>query len=113
MLYRPLGRTGETVSARSGWGRRCARGGGGVVTPIECLHSALDLPTSVVITGIDRPELVDQAVEAVRTYRPMSDAQVAELLARTRTAAADGRYELFKTSRRFDGTAGHPEWLGF
>jgi uncharacterized protein len=31
---------------------------------------------------------------------------------RTVQAAADGRYELFKTSARFDGTAHHPEWLG-
>jgi len=34
------------------------------VTPIECLHYALNLPTSVVITGIDSLQILDQAFEA-------------------------------------------------
>jgi aryl-alcohol dehydrogenase-like predicted oxidoreductase len=80
-------------------------------TPIECLHYALNLPTSTVITGIDRMEILDQAFEAARTFRPMEAAQVQALLAKTATAAATGRYELFKTSDRFDSTARHPEWL--
>src|SRR2546427_9860236 len=50
-----------------------------VVTPIECLHYALNLPTSVVITGIDSMEILDQAVEAARTFKPMNKAQVAEI----------------------------------
>jgi aryl-alcohol dehydrogenase-like predicted oxidoreductase len=83
-----------------------------VVTPIECLHYALNLPTSVVITGIDSPQLLDQAFEAARTFRPMNDKEVAALLAKTAQVAADGRYELFKTSAHFDSTAHHPEWLG-
>jgi aryl-alcohol dehydrogenase-like predicted oxidoreductase len=83
-----------------------------VVTPIECLHYAMSLPTSVVITGIDSAEILDQAIEAVRTFRPMTSAQMSALLARTSRAAADGRYELFKTSPRFDGTALNPSWLG-
>jgi aryl-alcohol dehydrogenase-like predicted oxidoreductase len=82
------------------------------VTPIECLHYALNLPTSVVITGIDRLEYLDQALEAVRTFRPLSDPQVQALLAKTAQAAANGEFEPFKTSSIFDGTAQHPEWLG-
>ena len=82
------------------------------VTPVECLHYALNLPTSVVITGIDRLEYLDQALEAVRTFRPMSDEQVQALLAKTAQAAANGEFEPFKTSSVFDGTAQHPEWLG-
>jgi predicted aldo/keto reductase-like oxidoreductase len=82
------------------------------VTPIECLHYALNLPTSVVITGVDSMEILDQACEAVRTFRPMSDEEVRPLLARTAAAAADGDYEPFKTSSIFDGTAQHPQWLG-
>jgi hypothetical protein len=77
---------------------------------IECLHYALNLPTSVVITGIDRPEILDQAIEAARTFRPMDRATVRALLARTATAAATGRYELFKTSDRYDAKI---EELGF
>jgi aryl-alcohol dehydrogenase-like predicted oxidoreductase len=82
------------------------------VTPIECLHYALNLPTSVVITGIDRPELLDQAVEAARTFRPLAEADVQSLLAKTAAAAARGEFEPFKTTSIFDGTALHPEWLG-
>jgi len=50
------------------------------VTPPECLHYALDLPTSVVITGIDSMEILDQACETVRTFRPMSAEEVRSLL---------------------------------
>src|ERR1035437_9938557 len=82
------------------------------VTPIECLHYALNLPTSVVITGIDSLEILDQAVEAVRTFRPLSEQQAASLLARTAQAASSGEFEPFKTTSVFDGTAQHPEWLG-
>jgi predicted aldo/keto reductase-like oxidoreductase len=82
------------------------------VTPIECLHYALNLPTSVVITGCDSMEILDQALEAVRTFRPMADAQIDALLARTTEAAERGEFELFKTTSIFDSTATHPEWLG-
>lgn len=82
------------------------------VTPIECLHYALNLPTSVVITGMDRMEILDQAFEAVRTFQPMSDEQVQALLAKTAKAGSRGEFEPFKTSSIFDGTAQHPNWLG-
>jgi len=82
------------------------------VTPVECLHYALNLPTSVVITGVDSMEILDQACEAVRAFRPMSDEEVQSMLSKTAVAAADGGYEPFKTSSIFDGTAQHPEWLG-
>jgi aryl-alcohol dehydrogenase-like predicted oxidoreductase len=82
------------------------------VTPAECLHYALNLPTSVVITGIDSMEILDQAFEAARTFRPMSEAELKPLLAKTATAAATGKFEPFKTTSIFDGTATKPEWLG-
>ncbi len=84
----------------------------GVVQPLECLHYALNLPTSVVITGIDSQEILKQAFEAATTFKPMSPAEVTALLAKTEKAAAHGDYELFKTSAHFDSTAHHPEWLG-
>ena len=82
------------------------------VDPIECLHYAMSLPASVVITGMDKYEYLDQAFEAVRTYRPLDGKQAAALLERTRVAAAEGRYELYKVSEYFDGTTHHPEWMG-
>ena len=82
------------------------------VTPIECLHYALNLPTSVVITGIDSMEILDQAFEAVQTFQPMNDEQVRSLLAKTAEAASRGEFEPFKTSSIYDGTAQNPDWLG-
>jgi predicted aldo/keto reductase-like oxidoreductase len=82
------------------------------VSPMECLHYAMSLPTSVVITGIDKPEILDQAVEAAKTFQPMNREQVAQLLAKTKEIAMAGKYELFKTSSHFDSTAKHPDWLG-
>jgi aryl-alcohol dehydrogenase-like predicted oxidoreductase len=82
------------------------------VSPIECLHYALSLPTSVVITGIDKPNILDQAFEAAKTFQPMSREQLAQLLAKTKEVALAGKYELFKTSSHFDSTAKHPDWLG-
>jgi len=82
------------------------------VQPIECLHYALNLPTSVVITGIDKQEVLDQAFQAAKTFRPMDETQLASLLAKTEQAAAAGKYELFKTSAHFDTTARHPDFLG-
>ena len=84
----------------------------GTVTAVECLHYALNLPTSVVITGIDSVDILDQAFEAARTFSPMTDANVRALLVRTAGAAARGEFELFKTSSIFDSTTTHPEWLG-
>lgn len=81
-------------------------------TPIECLHYALSLPTSVVITGIDSMEILDQAVSAVESFQPLSNDEREALLAKTATAAATGRYEPFKTTSIFDGTAQNPQWLG-
>ena len=82
------------------------------VTPVECLHYALNLPTSVVITGCDSLEILNQAFDAVESFSPMTPRELEALLARTRTAAAHGEFELFKTSSIFDSTATHPAWLG-
>ncbi len=80
--------------------------------PIDFLHYALNLPTSVVITGIDSQKVLDQAFEAARTFRPMDVATVAAMLDKTRQAGSAGHYELFKPTSHYDSTAHHPEWLG-
>jgi predicted aldo/keto reductase-like oxidoreductase len=82
------------------------------VEPLECLHYAMSLPTSVVITGCDSVKLVEQAVTAARTFQPLSETQVAALLAKTKDAAQNGEYEKYKTSTNFDGTTHNPQWLG-
>jgi len=82
------------------------------VTAIECLHYALNLPVATVITGIDTMAILEQAFEAVRTFRPMGEEEVAALLARTAEKGRDGSFEMFKTTSIYDGTGAHPEWLG-
>jgi predicted aldo/keto reductase-like oxidoreductase len=82
------------------------------VEPIDCLHYAMNLPTSVVITGCDSVALVEQAVQAAQTFKPMSETQVMALLAKTKDAARNGEFEGYKTTTNFDGTAHNPQWLG-
>jgi tyrosyl-tRNA synthetase len=82
------------------------------VTPTECLHYALNLPTSVVITGCDSMVILEQAIAAARSFRPLSEQAVQTLLAKTKAAASRGEFELFKTTSVFDSTATNPQWLG-
>jgi aryl-alcohol dehydrogenase-like predicted oxidoreductase len=82
------------------------------VTAIECLHYALTLPTSVVITGIESMTRLEQAVTAVRTFKPLLPEEVKALLQKTKSAAARGEFEPFKTSSIYDATTANPEWMG-
>ena len=65
-----------------------------------------NLPTSVVITGIDSTEILDQAFKAANSYDKLTKADIAAILNKTTPVAMDGKYEPFKTSA-------HPEWLGY
>jgi predicted aldo/keto reductase-like oxidoreductase len=82
------------------------------VTAVECLHYAMNLPTSVVITGCDSLPILQQAIQAARAFQPMDSSQVAALLAKTAKAAEAGQFELYKTTNHFDGTVANPQWLG-
>jgi predicted aldo/keto reductase-like oxidoreductase len=92
--------------------------GGGVilqsktVSAPECLRFAMSQPTDVVITGCDSMEIVKQALNTARGFKPMNQEEMASLLSRTAGAAAEGKFELYKTSQNFDGTAQNPQWLG-
>jgi predicted aldo/keto reductase-like oxidoreductase len=84
----------------------------GLVKAPECLRYSLSLPASVVITGCDSLQNVQQAVHAAVNYRPFQPEELAELLQRTRTAAESGKYEPFKNTREFDSTSQNPQWMG-
>ena len=84
----------------------------GTVSAVECLHYALSLPTSVVITGVESMERLEQALHAAQTFRPLSETDRHRLLAKTVNAASHGEFELFKTTSIFDATATNPAWLG-
>lgn len=83
----------------------------GVVTPEECLKYALSLPASVVVCGMDGPEILEQNLRIARGFRPMSEQDMSVLLARTAAAAQKGEFEQFKTSQKYDGTGRNPHWL--
>jgi len=83
-----------------------------VVQPVECLHYAMNLPTSVVITGCDSMAILESSLNAARTFKPLSESEVAALLGKTVEAAKNGQFEGYKTTTNFDGTANNPQWLG-
>ncbi|MBV8882029.1 MAG: aldo/keto reductase [Planctomycetaceae bacterium] len=85
--------------------------GSGVASAVECLHYTMSLPVSTVITGIDSPDILQQALDAVKSFKRLTAEEVAALLKKSADAAQHGKYELFKTAARFDGTARHPEWM--
>jgi predicted aldo/keto reductase-like oxidoreductase len=82
------------------------------LSPVECLHFAMNLPTSVVITGCESLANVQQALDAARSFKPLTASETAALLARTEQAARNGQFEGYKTTNNFDGTIHNPQWLG-
>ncbi len=84
----------------------------GIATAVESLHYAMSLPTSVVITGCNSLPILQQALEAARSFRPMSDEQRSALLAKTAKKVGEGDYEPWKTGTAYDATSRNPHWLG-
>ncbi len=82
-----------------------------VAPPIEMLHYSMSQPVAVVITGIDQMQILDQALEAIRTYKPMTQAEQLALLARSAQIGATGKTEKYKVSEHFDSTEKNPRWL--
>ena len=85
--------------------------GSQAISPVDCLHYALSLPTSVVITGCDSLPILQQALKAAREFRSLSEKRASDLLARTAKPAQNGDFELYKTSHNFDATYHNPQWL--
>jgi aryl-alcohol dehydrogenase-like predicted oxidoreductase len=83
----------------------------GEVTAEDCLHYAMHLPTSVVITGCDTAGVLQQAVRAAMTSGRMTQADEKRLLAKTAPVAGRGTWEKYKTTGGFDGTEQNPWWL--
>jgi aryl-alcohol dehydrogenase-like predicted oxidoreductase len=75
----------------------------GVVTARDALRFVFNLPVSTVLSGMKSLDDLKQNVETARHFQPLDAQEVRTLLERTASAAADGRYELFKSSQGFDG----------
>ncbi|HEV8020885.1 MAG TPA: aldo/keto reductase [Candidatus Lustribacter sp.] len=83
-----------------------------VATPLQMLHYSMNLPVASVVIGIDSVAVLDEIVTAAVSFRPLSEAQVAAILARSAPVSVDGAFERYKTTDEFDATSAHPEWLG-
>jgi tyrosyl-tRNA synthetase len=83
-----------------------------LVSAVECLQYAMNLPVTTVITGIESLTILQQAIDTARSFQPLSAESRAALLARTAQAAANGQHEVYKTETIFDGTLRNPQWLG-
>jgi aryl-alcohol dehydrogenase-like predicted oxidoreductase len=82
------------------------------VSAVECLHYSMSLPTDVVITGIDSMKILQQNLDVLRNFKKLDEKQLASLLEKTAPVANAGKFELYKTTTHFDGTAQNPQWLG-
>lgn len=91
-----LGGSGEMISK-------------GAITPAEGLRYAMSLPVAVTISGMDSPAVLHQNLEIARGFHPMSAADMQALRDRCKADAADGRYELFKTTKKYDGDVGREQ----
>jgi predicted aldo/keto reductase-like oxidoreductase len=74
----------------------------GELTAEEALRYAMSLPVTTTITGIDKPEVLEQNIRIARNFKPMTQGEMQALVDRTRLVAGDGRYELYKVSLKFD-----------
>ena len=83
-----------------------------IVTAEECLHYSMSLPLSVIVAGCNTLEILQQHIDAARSFSPLSEEQRSGLLARTAEAAAGGTFEPYKTGIDFDATSRNPHWLG-
>jgi aryl-alcohol dehydrogenase-like predicted oxidoreductase len=81
----------------------------GVVTPEEGLRYAMSLPVATTISGMDSLAVLEQNLQIARGFTPMTAAEMAKLRERSRELAADGRFELFKTTKKYDGKVGREQ----
>jgi hypothetical protein len=80
-----------------------------VVTPSEALRYAMSLPVAATVSGVDSLKVLRQNLRIASGFVPMASREMQELRLRCLAAAADGRYELYKTSKFFDGPPGRKQ----
>jgi uncharacterized protein len=84
----------------------------GIVTAEECLRYALSLPIAAIVSGIDSVEVLRQNIAIAQRFVPMTAADMETLRHRVARYAADGRFELYKSSRHYDGPIGRAQHEG-
>ncbi|MGH9628583.1 MAG: aldo/keto reductase [Bryobacteraceae bacterium] len=89
-------------------GMKGAGGDGGFISkaglsPAECYRFCLSQPVATQVMGIATMEHLKDAVNIGRDFKPMSEEEKKSVIAKVKAGIGDGRYELYKTSKRFDG----------
>jgi predicted aldo/keto reductase-like oxidoreductase len=75
----------------------------GILTIEEALRYVLSLPIAALVSGIDSEKVLEQNLAIVRDFKPLAATEMAAIETKVQTIAGDGRYELFKSSKVFDG----------
>jgi hypothetical protein len=75
---------------------------GGVISAAEALRYAMSLPVSVTASGVDKLDILHQNLKIATSFERMTATEMHELRERCRSSAGDGRYELYKTSIKYD-----------
>jgi aryl-alcohol dehydrogenase-like predicted oxidoreductase len=81
----------------------------GACTPQQALRYAMSLPVATTISGMESIDVLHQNLEVARNFQPMTAAEMAALRQQVQFWASDGRYELFKTTKKYDGDVGRQQ----
>ncbi|HSA61351.1 MAG TPA: aldo/keto reductase [Nitrospiraceae bacterium] len=81
----------------------------GLITPEEALRYVLSLPVASLVSGIDSRQVLQQNLDIVRRFTPMTVAEMEQLRSRTARYAMEGRFELFKSTDHYDGRIGREQ----
>jgi aryl-alcohol dehydrogenase-like predicted oxidoreductase len=84
---------------------------GGAATPHEALRYAMSLPVTTTISGVDSLDVLEQNLAIASNFKPMSSEEMQSLRERCRGLAADGRFELFKSTKKYDGKEGREQHM--
>lgn len=78
----------------------------------DALRYVLSRPICTLVSGIDSEKVLDQNLKIVREFRPLDAAARDRIEQQSLSLAGDGRFELFKSSKAFDGPV-HRKQHGF
>jgi aryl-alcohol dehydrogenase-like predicted oxidoreductase len=95
-----------SLKSMSGSGESIVRG---ALTPTEALSYAMSVPgVSSTVSGMESMEVLDQNLEILRSFKPLAEEQMAALREHGRQFS-DGRYELYKTTVKYESDLGRAQ----
>ena len=74
----------------------------GALTAEDCLRYAMSLPVATTIAGVDKPEVLKQNLAVAQSFQPMNEQEMQAIRVRAKVHPADGHFELYKTSIKYD-----------